>query len=84
MTDRELMQQALECMEAAIKAGDWKVDGACDPDFVLLCLRTRLAQHEPVRVSPQEFIRAVEGKENLVGMPVMWTEWPTKEKNADQ
>jgi hypothetical protein len=47
MTDRELMQQALECMEAAIKAGDWKVDGACDPDFVLLCLRTRLAQPEP-------------------------------------
>ena len=22
----------LECVEDAIRAGDWKVDGACDPD----------------------------------------------------
>jgi len=37
----------LECMETAIKAGDWVVDGACDPDFILYMLRTRLAQPEP-------------------------------------
>jgi hypothetical protein len=24
-----------ECVRAAIKAGDWKVDGACDPDAYL-------------------------------------------------
>lgn len=47
MTDRELMQQALDVMLAAIKAGDWKVDGACDPDYVLEALRARLAQPEP-------------------------------------
>ena len=34
-------------METAIKAGDWVVDGACDPDFILYMLRTRLAQPEP-------------------------------------
>jgi hypothetical protein len=44
MTDRELMQDALEAMEAAIQSGDWKVDGACDPDAVLNRLRNRLAQ----------------------------------------
>ena len=44
MTDKELMQQALDVIEAAIKAGDWKVDGACDPDYVLEALRARLAQ----------------------------------------
>ena len=43
-TDKELMQQALDVMLAAIKAGDWKVDGACDPDIVLEVLRARLAQ----------------------------------------
>lgn len=47
MTDRELMQMALDVMEAAIKAGDWEVDGACDPDWVLNALRARLAQPEP-------------------------------------
>ena len=51
MTDRELMQQALDVMLAAIKAGDWKVDGACDPDMVLEALRARLAQPEPEPVA---------------------------------
>ena len=44
MTDRELLQQALDVMLAAIKAGDWKVDGACDPDRVLNAILARLAQ----------------------------------------
>ena len=44
MTDRELMQMALDAMLAAIKAGDWKVDGACDPDLVLHRIEARLAQ----------------------------------------
>ncbi len=44
--DRELMHMALDVMEAAIKAGDWEVDGACDPDWVLNALRARLAQPE--------------------------------------
>jgi len=50
MTDRELMQMALDVMEAAIKAGDWEVDGACDPDWVLNALRARLAQPEPQEI----------------------------------
>lgn len=44
MTDKKLMQMTLDCMETAIKAGDWAVDGACDPDMVLQMLRARLAQ----------------------------------------
>lgn len=39
----------------------------------------RLAQPEPVQVSPHEFIKAVTGKEDLVGIPVMMSVWPTKE-----
>lgn len=44
MTDRELIQDALEAMESAIKSGDWKVDGACDPEVILVRLRNRLEQ----------------------------------------
>jgi hypothetical protein len=47
-------------------------------------LEAALAQSksEPVQVSPQEFIAAVTGKENFVGIPVMMSVWPTKEKNT--
>jgi hypothetical protein len=55
MTDKELMQDVLDTMEAAIKAGDWKVDGACDPDWVLNALRARLSQCERCgEVNPAE------------------------------
>ncbi len=47
-------------------------------------LRARLAQHEPVKVSPHEFVEVVTGKENLVGITVMWAEWPTKEATGEQ
>ena len=32
MRSDEIIADLLECMKAAIKSGDWKVDGACDPD----------------------------------------------------
>lgn len=43
-TDANLLQQALDVMLAAIKAGDWKVDGACDPDMVIYLIQHRLSQ----------------------------------------
>ena len=42
----EAMKQALEVIEAAIKAGDWKVDGACDPDMAIHALRQAIEQAE--------------------------------------
>lgn len=45
MTDlRKAAEDLLEGVEAAIKAGDWKVDGACDPDSAIVRLRQALAQ----------------------------------------
>ena len=32
----DIVRELVECMEAAIQSGDWKVDGACDPTLVLL------------------------------------------------
>lgn len=47
MTDlRTAAQMALDIMLSAIKAGDWKVDGACDPDYVIEALRAALAKGE--------------------------------------
>ena len=34
------------------------------------------------QVSPAEFIHIVEGKEDLTGKPIMWAEWPNRERNA--
>jgi hypothetical protein len=49
MTDlRKAAEDLLEDVEAAIKAGDWKVDGACDPDSAIHALRTALAQPDEV------------------------------------
>jgi hypothetical protein len=42
----EVLRQALEVIETAIKAGDWKVDGACDPDNVIHGLRQAIADLE--------------------------------------
>ena len=67
MTDRELLQMALDVMLAAIKAGDWKVDGACDPDYVLEAIRARLSQCERCgEVNPAEIHTCTpQGKEHM-------------------
>ena len=31
----EIVRDLLETMQAAIAAGDWKVDGVCDPDMAI-------------------------------------------------
>jgi hypothetical protein len=38
-------------------------------------------EQKPVQVSPLEFVEMVMEKENLVGNPIFWAEWPNKEKN---
>jgi len=35
-----------------------------------------------VQVSPIEFVERTFGRGHLVGMPVIWAEWPSKEKNG--
>jgi len=42
-----------------------------------------VAAHERerlVQVSPLEFVTAVLEKEHLIGQPLMWAQWPNKEK----
>jgi hypothetical protein len=81
MTDRELMQQALDVIEAAIKAGDWKVDGACDPDYVLEALRARLAQ--PNEFNPDwDAMAVIVEEQQRMAKRIAELEAQLEEKNA--
>jgi hypothetical protein len=41
-----------------------------------------LESQEPVQVSPLEFVEMVMEKEHLIGKPIFWAEWPSREKNT--
>lgn len=89
MTDRELMEQAIEAMEyadACLKkqlTAKTKHEYAQDLLFAAgTALRERLAQPEqkPVQVSPLDFNHMTLDKEHLVGKPIFWAQWPNEEK----
>ena len=75
MTDRELMQQALEALEKMKAHSYLRLDYA---EEAISALRERLAQ--PVQVSVAEFVEMVLEKEHLVGKPLVWAQWPNEEK----
>ena len=51
-----------------------------DLDASITALRTALEQPQSVQVSPLDFTHAVLGKEDAVGRPIFWAEWPNREK----
>ena len=61
MTKDEALKDLLDAVEAAIKANDWVVDGACDPDLAIRRAKQALAQpeQEPVawKLMPREATR---------------------------
>jgi hypothetical protein len=73
MTDRELLQMALDALEK----GAWDTLRGRN---AAEALRARLAQPEPVLVSPKEFIAAVTGKWDISGIPALMCVWPTLEE----
>ena len=40
--------------------------------------RQKQEQDWPIQVSIKEFVKAVEGKEDLIGRPVYWAQWPNE------
>jgi hypothetical protein len=44
-------------------------------------LTTPPAQPAPVQVSPTDFVDMVLDKEDAIGKPLFWAEWPNREKN---
>ena len=43
---RKALEELLDVVESAIRSGDWKVDGACDPDSAIASAKKALAQPE--------------------------------------
>ena len=41
-----------------------------------------LAQPKPVQVSPLDFVTMTLEKEQWVGRPIIWAQWPNEEKNG--
>jgi hypothetical protein len=40
------------------------------------------AQPAPLQVSPADFVDMVMDKEDAVGKPIFWAQWPNREKNG--
>ncbi len=79
MTDREIMEQALE---ALIKAHPYSnsnkdLDGHSE---AIAALRERLAQPERIQLTVRDFVVTVGDIEDAVGTPMYWAEWPNKEQ----
>jgi len=49
MSKDEALRDLLDAVEAAIKAGDWKVDGACDPDLAIRRAKQACSPPEQVK-----------------------------------
>jgi hypothetical protein len=82
MTDRELLQMALEALE--LTGVEYLTSKEIEHlDALEIALRARLAEPpkdlELPLVRPAEFLKLIQGKENYWGIPVMRTEWPTPE-----
>lgn len=73
---RAVVEQALEALVAAYQGKD-KTNQVTES---ITALRTALEQPQPVQVSPLDFTHAVLGKEDAIGRPIFWAEWPNREK----
>jgi hypothetical protein len=90
MTDRELLKQALDALnnyvgvvKSELNEHSWDtkiVDAGKPAREAIEAIRARLAQPEPVKVTPKEFIAAVTGKWGITGMPMMMSVWPEPEQ----
>jgi hypothetical protein len=85
MTKDEALKRALEALEHAAycvqnnycpdKMGhDW--------DDTIASIKEALEQPDIIQVSPLEFVTRITGKEEIIGEPAFWAQWPSKEKNT--
>jgi len=69
---KEVMKQALEASK------DLCVNYAITEVQRILEEALKQEQNWPIQVSIKEFVKAVEGKEDLIGRPVYWAQWPNE------
>lgn len=79
MTDKELLQMALDALDTFNDEYGWGEK----QKKTFEAIKARLAQPEPVLVSPKEFIAAVTGKWDITGIPMVMSVWPTPEETVN-
>jgi hypothetical protein len=78
-----LRQQQVE-IEALKKEAMAKENSIYALDMMIAQFEDKFGDYEKVingtynKVSPHEFIASVTGKEHIVGMPIMYAEWPMR------
>jgi len=65
--------------DEALKMAGYKGDHA---EVKPLYTHPSAAQPAPVQVSPTDFVDMVMDKEDAIGKPIFWAEWPNREKNT--
>ena len=80
MTDRQLLQQALDALCDIIPANANRSEINRIQHSAIAALRERLAQPFAMQVRPAEFVQIIKSKETLTGIPSYWAEWPNREQ----
>ena len=78
MTKDEALRLALEALEYEAQKGN---DNAYQSEREAIKAALE-AKDELVQVSPLQFVEMVMEKEDCIGKPIIWAEWPNKEKNT--
>ena len=71
MTKDEALIDLLEAVDLAIYSGDWKVDGACDPDAAIQRAREALAQPDDLDVWKVRALQAEAVIEKFMAQPAV-------------
>ena len=84
MTKDETLKLALDALEGFIPYLPLKDEAQCNRyDKAITAIKEALeTKDRPVQVSPFEFVEIVYEKECLIGRPIVWAQWPNKEKNT--
>jgi len=86
MTQDEIYQIALSIFPISNKEKN-ETFIALLTHFAMLVAAEAIADYEKqepqgVQVSPKQFVESTFGNRHLVGRPVIWAEWPSREKNT--
>jgi hypothetical protein len=76
MDKDEALRLALDALEC------WQRNEDCNEprSKIIGAIKAALeAKDEPVQVSPLQFVEMVMEKEDCIGKPIIWAEWPNKE-----
>jgi hypothetical protein len=81
MTKDKALEMALELIIKINKEGWMLADFEPEMYACITAIKEALAQRV-VQVKPWEFNMMTQGKEDITGEPIAWSQWPNKEHNV--